>query len=121
MIYMIPKIITVGHIFGNSVILTVVQKTIRVGATGENKKRFLNKLTICHSEELHSNDVRISRKGIRFILQGVRSRRLPRFARNDIVLRTEGNGYRVFRNDETSVARLDNKKRPWERSFFVGA
>lgn len=26
MIYMIPKIITVGHIFGNSVILTVVQK-----------------------------------------------------------------------------------------------
>lgn len=40
MIYMIPKIITVGHIFGNSVILTVVQKTIRVGATGENKKRF---------------------------------------------------------------------------------
>lgn len=40
MIYMIPKIITVGHIFGNSVILTVVQKTIKVGATGENKKRF---------------------------------------------------------------------------------
>lgn len=39
MIYMIPNI-TVGHIFGNSVILTVVQKTIKVGATGENKKRF---------------------------------------------------------------------------------
>lgn len=40
MIYMIPKNITVGHIFGKSVILTVVQKTIKVGATGENKKRF---------------------------------------------------------------------------------
>ena len=40
MIYMIPKIITVGHIFGKSVILTVVQKTIKAGATGENKKRF---------------------------------------------------------------------------------
>lgn len=40
MIYMIPKIITVGHIFEKSVILTVVQKTIKVGATGENKKRF---------------------------------------------------------------------------------
>ena len=39
MIYMIPKIITVGHIYGNSVILTVVQKTIKAGATGENKKR----------------------------------------------------------------------------------
>lgn len=39
MIYMIPNI-TVGHIFGKSVILTVVQKTIKAGATGENKKRF---------------------------------------------------------------------------------
>ena len=39
MIYMIPKIITVGHIYGKSVILTVVQKTIKVGATEENKKR----------------------------------------------------------------------------------
>ena len=39
MIYMIPNI-AVGHIFGKSVILTVVQKTIKVGATGENKKRF---------------------------------------------------------------------------------
>ena len=40
MIYMIPNIITVGDIYSKSVILTVVQKTIRVGATGENKKRF---------------------------------------------------------------------------------
>lgn len=39
MIDMIPKIITVGHIFCKSVILTVVQKTIRAGATKENKKR----------------------------------------------------------------------------------
>lgn len=36
---MIPKIIAVGHIFGKSVILAVI-KTIKVGATGENKKRF---------------------------------------------------------------------------------
>ena len=86
---MIPNI-TVGHIFGNSVILTVVQKTIKAGATGKTKN-------------------------------GYPSGRLPHYARNDIVLRTEGNEYRVFRNDETSVARLDNKKRPWERSFFVGA
>lgn len=40
MIDMIPKIITVGHIFGKNVILTAVQKTIKVGATGKNKKRF---------------------------------------------------------------------------------
>lgn len=40
MIYITPKNITVGDIYGKSVILTVVQKTIRVGATGENKKRF---------------------------------------------------------------------------------
>ena len=39
MIYMTPKIITVGHIYGKSVILTVVQKTIKAGAAGENKKR----------------------------------------------------------------------------------
>lgn len=40
MIYMIPNIITVGHTYGKSVLLTVVQKTIKAGATGENKKRF---------------------------------------------------------------------------------
>ena len=39
MIYMIPKIITVGDIYGNSVILTVMQKTIKAGTTGESKKR----------------------------------------------------------------------------------
>ena len=43
----------------------------------------------CHSEE--QSDVKISRKGIRVISQGVRSRRLPRYARNDRVLRTEWN------------------------------
>ena len=88
MIYMIPNI-AVGHIFGNSVILTVVQKTIKVGSTGENKS-------------------------------GYPSGRLPRCARNDIVLRTEGNEYRVFRNDETSVARIYIKKTTVETVVFCG-
>ena len=42
MFYMTPKNITVGDIYGKSVILTVVQKTIKAGTTGENKKRFLH-------------------------------------------------------------------------------
>lgn len=38
MIYTIPKIITVGHIFGNSVILTVVQKNNKSRRDREKQK-----------------------------------------------------------------------------------
>ena len=39
MFYITPKNITVGDIYSKSVILTVVQKTIKAGATGGGNKK----------------------------------------------------------------------------------
>ena len=48
MIYMIPNI-TVGHIFGNSVILTVVQKTIKKSWRDRGKQKADTLPGDCHA------------------------------------------------------------------------
>ena len=71
----------------------------------------------CHSEE--QSDVRISRKGIRVISQGVRSRRLPRYARNDRVLRTEKKKFCLLAKN--GVIDLRFLFYPVQRALFVVA
>ena len=158
---MIPKIITVGHIFGKSVILTVVQKTIKAGATGKKvdtrpygahctfeialSGRQCSLLCLCAPFPHASTKVSCVGFVIRFPSGGF-TRRCYATPQNDIkcvarsIIKKVCKFFIFLSNKQTLIlfrtkysviasvawqspgrARLDNKKRPWERSFFVGA